>query len=140
MTAYESFAASDDGRRRLARARLRHRVLEVLHESLGRSKMTKADVSRGLGIRKSAVGQVFGGDGNLRVNTISDYLDAMGAELEIRIVPQGASRVKCVGASPALSGFVSSSRMEKITDSGRLRPDSVRPWTQPDAVLVPADG
>lgn len=130
MTAYESFAETEDGRRRLARARLRHRVLELLHESLERSKMTKADISRSLGIRKSAVGQVFGGDGNLRVNTIADYLDAMGAEVEIRVVPAGTSRVKCAGSAPSLSAlFSEATRMEPIADRGRVRPDSVRPWS-----------
>lgn len=137
MTAYDSFAGTADGRRRLARARLRHRVLEVLHESLERSKMSKADVSRSLGIRKSAVSQIFGGDGNLRVNTIADYLDAMGAELEVRVVPASASRVKCAGAAPSLSAiFGEATRMQPIADRGRVRPDSVRPWT---GVPVPVE-
>lgn len=53
MTAYEAFAGTDDGRKRLASARLRFRVLEVLHEAFKRSNMTKADVSRALKVRKS---------------------------------------------------------------------------------------
>ncbi|WP_418063940.1 helix-turn-helix domain-containing protein [Pimelobacter simplex] len=128
MTAYEAFAASDDGRKRLARARLRHRVLEVMHESLERSKLTKSDVSRKLGIRKSAVGQVFSGDGNLRVNTIADYLDAMGAEVELRLVPRGTPRVKCAVPGPTLAGFDKSTLVTHIHEGGRVRPDSIRPW------------
>lgn len=128
MTVYERFAATDDGQRRLAGARLRYRVLETLHDALARSGKTKADVSRALGIRKSAVGAVFSGDGNLRVNTIADYLYAMGCELQVAIVPTGASR-EVASRPPVRLELIKGHAQPMATyrDGGRMRPDTLRP-------------
>lgn len=92
MNLYERFAATVRGAHALAAARLRHEVLSVLHQALHLSGLTQSDVAEKLGIRRSAVNQVFRGDGNLRVNTIADYLHAMGFELDVRLTPAGEPR------------------------------------------------
>lgn len=92
MSLYERFASTIRGARALAAARLRHEILGVLHQGLSLSGLTQSDTAKSLGIRRSAVNQVFRGDGNLRVNTIADYLDTMGFELDVRLVRAGEPR------------------------------------------------
>jgi hypothetical protein len=43
-------------------------------------------------VRRSAANQVFRGSGNVRVNTVAEYLDAMGFELVVDIAPTGTAR------------------------------------------------
>jgi len=129
MTVYERLADSFDGTRRLARARLRYNVLGTLHRSLESSKMTKTQLADRLGVRKSAVSQVFGGDGNLRVNTIADYLAGMGCELELQIVPEGTARRRKGEEKPRLDLVWDAAQpMRAIVDTGAVRPDVVGPW------------
>lgn len=138
-TAYSRMEKTDDGARRLASARLRYRVLEVLHEALAAADTTKADLARRLGIRKSAVSQVFGGDGNVRVNTLAEYLHSLGFELELGAVPAGTARQQATGQCPPLRLAWNDSRpMAPIRDEGRSRPDVVGPRGEGLEYRVPA--
>ncbi len=96
MTLYEALASTRDGRRGLAAARLRYRVKGLLHRALASSGMSQSDVAKALGLGKSAVSQVFSCSGNLRVNTVAEYLDAMGFEVNLELVPAGTARKKAV--------------------------------------------
>ncbi|MFD0457492.1 helix-turn-helix domain-containing protein [Streptomyces violaceoruber] len=87
---YERFASSEDGAQLLAATRLRRETLRILHKALEASGLTQSQLAERLRIRKSAVNQVFRGDGNLRVNTLAQYLSAMGFELDIRAVEAGS--------------------------------------------------
>ncbi|BDD73559.1 helix-turn-helix domain-containing protein [Streptomyces violaceoruber] len=89
---YERFASSEDGAQLLAATRLRRETLRILHKALEASGLTQSQLAERLRIRKSAVNQVFRGDGNLRVNTLAQYLSAMGFELDIRAVEAGEPR------------------------------------------------
>ncbi|WP_079041181.1 XRE family transcriptional regulator [Streptomyces sp. Root264] len=89
---YDRFASSEDGSQLLAAARLRREVLRILHRALEASGLTQSQLAERLHIRKSAVNQVFRGDGNLRVNTLAHYLSAMGFELDVRVVEAGEPR------------------------------------------------
>ncbi|WP_230195095.1 helix-turn-helix domain-containing protein [Streptomyces coriariae] len=89
---YDRFASSDDGAQLLAAARLRREVLRILHRALEASGLTQSQLAERLHVRKSAVSQVFRGDGNLRVTTMANYLSAMGYELDIRLVEAGEPR------------------------------------------------
>ncbi|MFC8778845.1 helix-turn-helix domain-containing protein [Streptomyces nigra] len=89
---YERFAGSDDGAQLLAAARLRREVLRLLHRALEASGLTQSQLAERLNVRKSAVSQVFRGDGNLRINTLAHYLGAMGYELDVRLVNAGEPR------------------------------------------------
>ena len=106
MSVYDRVASTEPGRRGLASARLRRQSLKALHAALATSGMTKSDLARKLGIRKSAVGSVFGGDGNVRVNTLAEYLDAMGAELRVEVVPAGTLRRETRPVSAATTGVI----------------------------------
>lgn len=80
MSLHDLLAEPSEGRRGLAAARLRYDVISALHEALNESGMTRADLASVLGVRRSAVNAVFRGTGNLRANTIADYLHALGLE------------------------------------------------------------
>lgn len=84
---YDRVNSSDEGSRALAGARLRYEVLKVLHRALEQSGLNQTQLARKLGVRKSAVNQVFRGDGNVRVTTIAEYLHEMGMELSVHPVP-----------------------------------------------------
>ena len=72
MSLYDRVAARPGGDRALAQARLRHTVLRCLHRALGAA--SQAGLARSLGVRRSAVGHVFNGDGNVRMDILAAYL------------------------------------------------------------------
>ena len=92
MTLREEFEKLPDGKKLLASARLRRGLIKALHEALSASGMSQADLARKLKKSRSAVGQVLNGDGNVEVETISDYLFTMNAELQISLIPLGHSK------------------------------------------------
>jgi transcriptional regulator with XRE-family HTH domain len=132
---YDRFAATERGGRALAGARLRHEILSVLHQAFQLCRMSQSDLADRMGKRRSAVNQVLRGDGNLVVNTVAEYLFAMGFELDVRLVRAGEPRratverreIRPVAADwrvspsqPTISGvFVSSSG-----DDGNGRDDA----------------
>ncbi len=69
----------------LASARLRRRVLRALDEGMESSGISQAELARRLGRSRSAVNQVLTGDGNLRIETLAEYLEAMGCELVVSV-------------------------------------------------------
>jgi transcriptional regulator with XRE-family HTH domain len=93
---YERLAADHDGSRLLAGSRLRRRVVVVLHQALELSRLSQSGLARKLGVRKSAVNQVFRGDGNVRIETLAAYLHEMGFELDVQLVEAGEPRAAAV--------------------------------------------
>jgi transcriptional regulator with XRE-family HTH domain len=87
MTLREQLERLPGGKKRIASARLRRGVIKTLHESLEYSKLTQSDLAKKLGKSRSAVGQVFNGDGNVEIDTVSDYMFEMGVELQLSIIP-----------------------------------------------------
>jgi transcriptional regulator with XRE-family HTH domain len=79
------------GRGLLASARLRRQALMLLEECLEESGLSQADLARVLGRSRSAVNQVLGGDGNVRLETLAEYLDAMGCEVELAVRARSAA-------------------------------------------------
>lgn len=101
---YDRVAAKPGGAAALAAARLREEMLVALHQAFELSGLhTKTEVARRLNVRRSAVSQVFKGDGNLRVNTLAQYLFALGFELDVKLVQAGEPRRAEIEARPALS-------------------------------------
>lgn len=96
MSLYDAVASVPKGSRALSAARLRYEVLKILHRSLKRANLTQVQLAERLGVRKSAVNQVFKGDGNLRISTLAEYLHEMGVELAVEVVPVGTHRAKAV--------------------------------------------
>lgn len=93
---HDVVADEEAGRRALAVVRLCESVLDLLHTALRLSQMTQADLASRLGIRRSAVNQVFKGRGNVHVATLAEYFYAQGYELELRISPIGRPREDAV--------------------------------------------
>ena len=91
MTLREELEQLPGGRKRIASARLRRGVVKALHESLEFSKLNQSDLAKKLGKSRSAVGQVLNGDGNVEIDTVSDYLFEMGVELQLTLIPLDAS-------------------------------------------------
>lgn len=91
MTLREELEKLPGGKKRIASARLRRGVIKALHESLAFSKLSQSDLAKRLGKSRSAVGQVFNGDGNVEIDTVSDYLYEMGVELQLSLIPRDAT-------------------------------------------------
>ena len=85
MTLIKAFEALPDGKRLLASARLRRNVAVELSKAELKSGKTKAEMARELGVTRSAVTQVFASNGNLKLDTISDYFFVLGAKLNFNI-------------------------------------------------------
>ena len=83
MTLRHAVEGARGGRGVMAGAVLRRRILQLMEEALMASGLSQADVARSLGCSRSAVSQTLGGDGNLRIDTLAEYLDALGFEVEI---------------------------------------------------------
>lgn len=93
MSLYDRVESKAGGKAALASARLRREVLVALHEAFAASGVhTQSEVAERLKVRKSAVSQVFRGDGNLRINTLAEYLFALGFELDVKLVVAGEPR------------------------------------------------
>ena len=93
MSLYDRVAALPAGNRALAAARLRRAVLNALYRAFRESSLeSQAKLAKRLRVRRSAVNQVFRGDGNLRVNTLAEYLYEMGYELQVTLVRAGELR------------------------------------------------
>jgi transcriptional regulator with XRE-family HTH domain len=93
MSLYDRVAAIRGGGRALAGARLRRAVLKALHRAFLASSMgSQAELAKRLKVRRSAVNQVFRGDGNVRINTLAEYLYEMGYEIDITLVKSGELR------------------------------------------------
>ena len=78
------------GKAALASARLRRQVLRALDEGMASAGLTQAHLARRLGKSRSAVNQVLTGDGNLRIETLAEYLEAMGCEVILSVRATGA--------------------------------------------------
>lgn len=92
MSIYEYVASQPEGSRRLAAGRLRYAALKILHAALEESGITQSELASKLGIRKSAVNQVFRGDGNVRINTLAEYIHELGSEVHMELAPAGTAR------------------------------------------------
>ncbi|WP_423773759.1 helix-turn-helix domain-containing protein [Actinomyces urogenitalis] len=73
--------------------------------------MTQAQLAEVLGVRKSAVNAVFRGNGNLRIDTLAQYLAAMGRRLDVGAVPVPARRQRVMW-SASLRGRVVAGRYD----------------------------
>jgi transcriptional regulator with XRE-family HTH domain len=89
---YEQLEAKNKGGMALASARLRYEVLGALHKALDACGMSQSDLARRMQLRRSAVNQVFRGDGNVRISTLAEYLYSMGYELDLQLVGAGEPR------------------------------------------------
>jgi transcriptional regulator with XRE-family HTH domain len=87
MNLQELVESLPNGGRHMAAARLRHEVIDALQDAFDKSGRTQTDLAGALDRSKSAVSQVFLGDGNLRISTLAEYLYELGMELAIELVP-----------------------------------------------------
>jgi hypothetical protein len=93
MSLYDRVLARTGGGRALAVSRLKRAVLASLHEAFSSSGIdSQSALARRLHVQRSAVNQVFHGDGNLRVSTLAEYLFEMGYELTVTLVRAGEPR------------------------------------------------
>jgi len=106
-TLYERIAGTPGGEQRLAAARLRREALRAIHVALEASGLSRSELAARLGVREAAVDRVLRGDGNLRVETIAEYLHALGFELDLRLVRAGEPRRAAIESRDAEPAFPS---------------------------------
>jgi transcriptional regulator with XRE-family HTH domain len=110
MSLYDRVACIPGGERALAVSRLRRTVLKALNAAYHSSGLgSQADLAKRLNVRRSAVNQVFRGDGNLRVNTLAEYLYEMGYELNFSLVRVGEPRAATLEDRLPVLAFASAS-------------------------------
>lgn len=66
-----------------AGSRLRLRAQGLLSGAMAASGISKTELAKRLGVRKSAVGEALKGNGNFHLQTLAEYLGVMGFELEL---------------------------------------------------------
>ena len=101
MTLYDRLAATPDGSRSLARARLRRETLRCLHRAQVASGLSVTEIADAIGGRQRDVQRDFDGDWNIKPDLVARYLHAMGYEVELRIVDAGEPRRKVVEGQDA---------------------------------------
>jgi transcriptional regulator with XRE-family HTH domain len=84
---YAAHAATAEGRLGLAQAEVRYRAVELIEEVLAAEQVTQRELARRLGRSESAVSQVLGGDRNLTLNTLAEYLHVLGRRLDLKAAP-----------------------------------------------------
>lgn len=146
MNLHDRLAQSHEGRRALAAARLRYSVLKGLTKALRESGISQSELASRLGIRRSAVNAVFKGTGNVRVNTVAEYLDMMGFEATLMVSPTGAARSRTqewrkISAPGLLAGSTAAAAADRLKETqgmwdmmGTATPklDDVRPSRRSD--------
>ena len=70
-------------------ARLRARVLSLLHAALRETGCDQVSLANRLGLRKAAVNAVFNGSGNVTMNTFAEYMGVLGYEVDLVAVELG---------------------------------------------------
>lgn len=75
-----------DGQRMLASSRFRRDVLVMLDDAIEKSGVSELELAQRLGLSQRDISEVLSSDGNLRMETISDYLFEMGFQIEMRVV------------------------------------------------------
>lgn len=119
VTLYDRVAATPDGSRRLAEARLRREVLRLLHWAYIESGLSSDRLATKLGVRPRAIRRIFDRDKDITVATLARYLHAMGYEAEIRLVAAGEPRRKAIEGRSSweqiadTSGFVDVSALAR---------------------------
>jgi transcriptional regulator with XRE-family HTH domain len=136
-TLYDRVADKPGGEKALAAARLRREVLVVLHHAFEASGLrTQTEIARRLGVRRSAVSQVFKGDGNLRINTLAEYLFTLGFEIDLNLVAAGEPRRAMVeGQAAAPTDVAWNTTVNVLVIAVPDRPGYLSTYT-PSEVLV----
>lgn len=70
-------------------ARLRARCLALLNGALRATDCDQVQLASRLGVRKSAVNALLRGNGNVRINSLAEYMGALGFEIDMIAVPLG---------------------------------------------------
>lgn len=121
MSLYDRVAAMPHGGRALAVVRLRRAVITALHTAFRTSPLqSQTELAKRLKVRRSAVNQVFRGDGNVRVSTLAEYLYEMGYELDITLVKAGELRAAALEDRTPIPAFASSSASTSLTYGSNL--------------------
>jgi AraC-like DNA-binding protein len=99
VTLYDRLAATDEGSRRLAQARLRREAARQLRSAHLASGLSIDEIATKAGAHRRDIIRALGGDNDIGIVTLARYLHAMGYEAELRIVAAGEPRRKVVEGS-----------------------------------------
>jgi transcriptional regulator with XRE-family HTH domain len=117
VSLYDLVSERPGGARAIAAARLRRRVVAILHRAFLLSDVnSQSALAKKLNIRKSAVSQVFRSDGNLRINTLAEYLYELGFEVDLELIEAGELRRAAIkGSMPGHPHTISGSFALSLT-------------------------
>jgi antitoxin component HigA of HigAB toxin-antitoxin module len=87
---YREAFTSPEERLGMAQAEARFRAGEVIHEALDAEGVSQHELAQRLGRTDGAVSQVLWGHRNLTLNTLVEYLHALGYKLQLSAVPHDA--------------------------------------------------
>ena len=73
----------------LVGSRLRLRSLAIINGAMHAQQITTAELARRLGVRPSTVLHTLDGNGDFRLQTLAEYLGALGVEVELVPVERG---------------------------------------------------
>ncbi|MHA6764724.1 helix-turn-helix domain-containing protein [Streptacidiphilus sp. PAMC 29251] len=110
MTLYDRLAATPDGARRLAVARLRREAARCLRRAHLASELSVDDIASRAGSHRRDLMRALGGGHDISVEQLARYLHAMGYELELQLVPAGEPRRKATAWSEVRAHIVTDDR------------------------------
>jgi hypothetical protein len=93
VTLYERVAATPEGARGLAKARLRTKVIEALWEGI-EACGGEDEFRQRTGLSKRRLRRVSTERKDIRITDLADWLHAAGFELEVTLVPVGQPRAE----------------------------------------------
>ena len=86
-TFIQELMSDEEGRKLYFREDLIFEITEAICEVMIEKHISKAELSRLAGVRKSNITQLLSGDQNMRLSTVADLLYALDSRLAVTAVP-----------------------------------------------------
>lgn len=143
MSLHERLSATHDGRRALAKTRLRTQVIEGLWEAV-EACGGEDEFRRRAGLSKRRLRRVSIERRDIRVDELADWLHAGGFELEVRLVPAGQPRADVLERREVAATMPQVAADEPTGDAAGRLAAALERWTaiglNDTATIVLGDG
>lgn len=144
MSLYERLSATHDGRRALAKARLRTQVIEGLREAVEACGGGEDEFRRCAGLSKRRLRRVSTERADIRVDELADWLYTAGFELEVTLVPAGQPRADVLERREVAAAMPQVAADEPAGDAAGRLAAALERWTaiglNDTATIVLGDG
>lgn len=143
MTLYERLAATPEGARGLAKARLRTKLLEALWEAV-EACSGEDEFRQRAGLSKRRLHRVSTERAGIRVDELADWLYTAGFELEVTLVPAGQPRADVLERREVAAAMPQVAADEPAGDAAGRLAAALERWTaiglNDTATIVLGDG